>query len=109
MDDNKLLDKIMSTISSEDEPEHFNIQYKIDMIDRCCDVLRDFTDGAQINKTINKPFKSMGFISVVGRSIKFLTSEAFLAVASVASNVDIYPKADGSLEIDFTFHGIAHR
>ena len=107
--DDGLLKAILDQIEKEESGEHLNDEEKIALIDRCCDVLHDFTEGATVTTVLNAPFKSMGYISLVGKDIEFLSSEAMRVVSLAASNLNIYPKVDGSVRIDFTFHGVAKR
>ena len=51
----------------------------------------------------------MGYISVVGNDITFMRPDVLATAAAVSSNVDIYPKTNGTVQMDFTFHGIAKR
>lgn len=62
--------------------------------------------GAKVTYKLHKPFKSMGSVSILGKNIKFDNPEWFIRLSKLASNVDIYPRTDGNIMIDFTFHGL---
>ena len=59
-----------------------------------------------ISYQLNAPFKSMGCITVEGRNITITDPESFRKAVDIASNVDIYPLANGWVCMDFTFHGL---
>lgn len=61
-----------------------------------------------ISTKINEPFKSMGSVSVEGRSVSFYKPEWFNRVAQYADNVDIYPLTNGKIRMTFTFHGLTN-
>lgn len=61
---------------------------------------------AKISYELHKPYKSVGCIKVVGKSIKFRKTEWFVRAAGLASNFEVFPKVDGTLEMNFTFHGL---
>lgn len=65
--------------------------------------------GAKITYKLNEPFRSMGSVSITGKNITFAKPELFASISKVASNVDIYPKTDGSIRVDFTFHGLTQQ
>ena len=105
----ELISKLISAIEEEERHNYVNIKDKTDMVNLCYDYLVKHTSGANIKKVLNAPFKSMGYISLTGREISFDSPDVMVAVSSAASNVDVYPKLNGHVEIDFTFHGIAKR
>lgn len=104
---NKTLNTVMELIQAADKKEHVNDPKKIQLMDLCSDLLREATEDVRITSVINAPFKSMGYISLTGEEITIISPEKFLVAASLASNIDIYPKTDGTVKMDLTFHGIA--
>ncbi len=65
--------------------------------------------GAKVFYEVHKPSKNMGFVTLSGANIFFNDSQKidrFLEAATLASNVDIYPKVDGTVQIVFTFNGL---
>lgn len=62
--------------------------------------------GAKVTYKLNKPFVSMGSISITGKNIYFKDPEWLFKLSKLASNIDMYPRADGNTTIDFTFHGL---
>lgn len=61
---------------------------------------------AKITYELHKPYKSVGCIKVTGRSIRFCQTEWFVKAAELASNFEVFPKIDGTIEMNFTFHGL---
>ena len=64
-------------------------------------------DGVKLKYTLNEPFQTMGDITLEGNSIEFFSSKWFSKVAELASNLEVYPLANGQVRLTFTFHGIA--
>lgn len=62
--------------------------------------------SAKVSYELNKPYKSMGSVSVVGKDLVFDKTEWFVAAIKLASNFNVYPKANGTIQMDFTFHGL---
>lgn len=63
--------------------------------------------GAELEYHLNEPYKSTGYISLKGTNLVFEDRDLFTTAVLMASNVDFYPKIDGTVQINFTFHGIA--
>lgn len=75
-----------------------------------CDyILRHFvrSEGdVKIDSTIGKFFPGAGTIEVNGKDLKFDIPAAFVSVMRKASNMEVTPLSDGSVEIDFMFYGM---
>ena len=108
--DKKFLRGLIEQIGKEDADEHVNIPDKVDMMNSLCDYLREsVSEGVTVTSHINKPFKSMGYISLCGKDIVFDSPDAMAAASAAASKVEIYPKTNGTVQMNFTFHGVAKR
>ena len=71
-------------------------------------VMRYLTRGHKVSVTykLYEPFRTMGSVSVEGKSIEFDSPEWFARAAEFASNTDVYPLADNKVRLTFTFHGL---
>ena len=73
-------------------------------------IMKALTKGtkAKVTYEINEPYKSMGSVSVIGRGVMLplYNAEWFTAACKLASNFNVYPRTDGSVRMDFTFHGM---
>lgn len=65
------------------------------------------TNGATVSCKFNEPFPSMGSVSIEGEDFIFQNPKWFARAAECASNVEIYPLANGGIRITYTFHGYA--
>lgn len=74
-------------------------------------LMKYITSGKRLRITygINRPFKSMAYVSIVGKDLKFEHPNWFVMASRAATNVNIFPKVDGCVQIDFTFNGFANR
>lgn len=55
---------------------------------------------------VNEPFISIGSVSVIGKNIVFNNPELFMQAVRSANNFEVYPKNDGTVQMNFTFHGL---
>lgn len=62
--------------------------------------------GAKVSYELNSPYKSMGSVSVVGKNLSFKNTKWLIAATKLASNFNVYPKTNGTVQMDFTFHGM---
>lgn len=74
-------------------------------------VLEQIVSGKKVKVTskVHEPFNSVGSVSVVGEEVVVTDSEAFNKIAEVASNVEVYPKTNGTVVVTFTFHGLTKK
>lgn len=62
--------------------------------------------GAKVTYELHEPFKSMGSVTICGKDITFPKPEWFMKAVELAANFEVYPKTDGTVEMNFTFHGL---
>lgn len=61
---------------------------------------------AKVTYELNKPFASMGSVSIVGKKLSFNRPDWFMVAIRLASNFHVYPKINGTVQMDFTFHDL---
>lgn len=107
-DVDEAIDLIGKMIMEEESLPSVENEAKIEQIKFSYNVLRYMTQGTGIKVMykLHEPFKSMGSVSIIGKNITFSNPDWFLKVAEYASNVEAYPRTDGVVQINFTFHGI---
>lgn len=68
--------------------------------------LRHITKGrnVKVKYELFEPSKNMGYISVTGRKIDYQNSKVFKTVTALATNFETYPKTNGTVQLNFTFH-----
>lgn len=68
--------------------------------------LRHITKGrnVKVKYELFEPSKNMGYISVTGRKIDYQNSKVFKTVIALATNFEAYPKTNGTVQLNFTFH-----
>lgn len=62
--------------------------------------------GAKVTYELYSPFKSMGSVTVTGHDIVFSKPEWFIKAIKLSANFEVYPKTNGTVEMNFTFHGL---
>ncbi len=60
----------------------------------------------QLSYKLYEPFKTMGSITVEGKTLEFDRPEWFARVAEFATNTEVYPLDKNAVRITFTFHGL---
>lgn len=68
--------------------------------------IRDL-DGVNVTYKLFDPYTSMGSVSVVDENIIFEDLKYFAQSIELASNFEVYSRTDGTVKMDFTFHGLA--
>lgn len=63
-------------------------------------------DTVKVTYHLHEPYISMGFISVTGKNVLIKDSKMFSAISQLASNLEVFPKTDGTIQINLTFHGL---
>lgn len=68
--------------------------------------LRHITKGrnVKVKYELFEPSKNMGYISVTGRKIDYQNNKVFKTVTLLATNFEAYPKTNGTVQLNFTFH-----
>lgn len=61
----------------------------------------------QLSYKLYEPFKTMGSVTIEGKSLEFDKPEWFARAAEFATNTEIYPLAKDAVRMTFTFHGLA--
>ena len=66
------------------------------------------TSKAKVSYKLNEPFQSMGSVTVSCKHITLRRGDMrwFMLAVKLASNFEIYPKTDGTINITFTFHNL---
>lgn len=83
--------------------------YKLQQVLYTYKVLKYLTKGMtniRVTYELHKPYKSMGSVSVIGSCISFRKPEWFMKAVELSNNFEVYPKTDGMVQMNFTFHGL---
>lgn len=108
---NEIIERIAQEVESEEQGIIFTNPKKMRDLIAVCKILKYITSGKCLKITCeaNAPYKSMAYVSVVGKDLKFTHPQWFVMASKLASNVDIFPRIDGTVQVDFTFNGFADR
>lgn len=103
-----LLNFIGEQVEEEDNKNAVINPKKAQMVLSTYKLLKYLTkgSGAKVTYALNEPYKSMGSVSVVGKNLIFDNAEWFMAAVKMSSNFNVYPKTNGTVQMDFTFHGL---
>ena len=64
--------------------------------------------GVKVTYEVCKPYRGMGSVSVVGRKIPFKDHDLFMRAVELADNFEVYPKTNGTVQMNFTFHRLTN-
>lgn len=108
---NETIEEVAQAIQTEEQGIIFTNPRKMKDLMVVYKLMKYITSGKRLKITyeINKPYKTMAFVSIVGKDLKFSHPQWFVMATKIASNVDIFPRVDGTVQIDFTFNGFANR
>lgn len=62
-----------------------------------------------IDCDLHEPFHSVGVISIIGDGFTFNNTRIFTMICELASNIDVYTRADNKVVMDLTFHGLTKK
>lgn len=74
-------------------------------------VLKLITKGknVDIQCELNAPYMSMGAVSITGKEIVITNPTLFTKISEIASNFEVYPKTNGTVQMNFTFHNLMRK
>lgn len=108
----EMLDNIVTTVGDEaaaDDSQTAIINpYRIQQVLYTYKVLKYLTKGtnAKVSYKLHSPYKSMGCVSVESSDVLFGQTAWFMKAVELASNFEVYPKTNGTIQMNFTFHGL---
>jgi hypothetical protein len=62
--------------------------------------------NAKVTYKLHEPYNSMGVVSVIGHNLIFKNSKWLMKAIALSSNYEVYPKNNGTVQMNFTFHGL---
>ena len=108
----EMLESLTNLIGEQDENEDNRTSIinprKLQAVLYTYKVLKYLTKGtnAKVTYALNEPYKSMGSVSIVGKELTFSNPKWFMIAVKLAANFNVYPKTNGTVQMDFTFHGL---
>lgn len=102
------LDNLTEIIRKQETgPQILDVK-RVQEMQRADEVIKKAVTGEDVEFfcEVNKPVLSVGSISVEGKILAVADPNWFHVVASLASNMEIYPLTNGKTLMTFTFHGL---
>ena len=87
---------------SEKEVDEFSGVFSWEDIVRFCEKV--LCDSAHENHECCIDDDGTASISITGNSVKFYDANLIMAVSEIASNLEIYPRTDNVVCVEFTFY-----
>lgn len=103
--------RIANDISKDESGTSVVIPEREKQVETAYKVMQLITSGKNVDITyeLNTPYTSMGSVSVVGKEIAIANPALFVRVAEMASNLEVYPKTNGMVQMNFTFHNLTRK
>lgn len=107
----EIMMEIANDISGDEAGTSVIIPERAKQIETVYKSLLLIAKGKNVDVTyeMNAPYTSMGSVSITGREIIITNPVLFAKVAEMASNFEIYPKTNGTVQMNFTFHNITRK
>lgn len=107
----EIMMEIANDISGDEAGTSVIIPERARQIETAYKSLLLIAKGKNVDVTyeMNAPYTSMGSVSITGREIIITNPVLFAKVAEMASNFEIYPKTNGTVQMNFTFHNITRK
>ena len=79
-----------------------------EQVENLCESIKDMVDekNVKVSCHLHEPLESSGYISIIGKNISIVNTLNFVSVLTQANNVEIYPKTDGTVQINLMFYGL---
>lgn len=103
--------EIANDVSKDEAGTSVIIPERVKQVETAYKTLRLIAKGKNVDVTyeLNEPYTSMGSVTVIGKEV-IITNPVLLAkVASMASNFEVYPKTNGTVQMNFTFHNLTRK
>lgn len=105
------IDAVIKAIGKRIEQEENNkpiAKNKLDQMNTAHNKMLKILKGnkVRVSSKLGYPYPSMGCISIIGKEIKIEDPKSFVKTVWLGNNIDVYPKTDGDIQIDVTFHGM---
>lgn len=87
----------------EEDQKFIDLEYAA-RLGRITEEIQKSLSGHRITVQLHrdKPYKFMDYISITGKRIN-MRPEVFATMTALADNVEVYPRTDGVVQINFTF------
>lgn len=106
-----LIDALAEKITDEESGASVANSQRVQCVELVHEAMKCIVSGVGVEVLceMNEPYVSMGAVSVIGKEIVITDTKVFAMVARLADNVEVYPKVDGTTQINLTFHNLTRK
>ena len=109
----QMLDSLVTLVAeeaaSDDNVTSIINPYKMQQVMYTYKVLRYLVKGVKgvsVSYKLHEPYRSMGSVNIIGKNLIFRKPEWFVKAVELSNNFEVYPKVNGTVQMNFTFHGL---
>lgn len=106
-----LIDALAKKIAEDESGVSVADSQRVQCVELVHEAMKHIVNGVgiEILCEMNEPYTSMGAVSVIGKEIVITDTKVFAMAARLANNVEVYPKVDGTTQINLTFHHLTRK
>ncbi len=106
-----LIDALAQKIAEDESGVYVANSQRVQCVELVHEAMKRIVNGVGIKILceMNEPYASMGAVSVIGKEIVVTDTKVFAMAARLADNVEVYPKVDGTTQINLTFHHLTRK
>lgn len=103
-----LLNILAENIEEQENKTSIINPVKYKQIQGVYNALRYMTRDSKVKVSchLHKPYHSTCYISISGKNISFSNPNWFNKISEYASNIEIYPKTDGTTQVNLMFYDL---
>lgn len=107
--DDRIIKHVGDLLELEDLAQREVNDERVAEVKATFDEVKDlFGKGVKVTLRLHEPYKSMGCITFVGKELIPLDIARFVSMCKGVSNIECYPRTDGTVQLNMTYHGLTH-
>lgn len=109
-EDEKLLKALAELIKASGEGEREVVPEQLERVELVRDAMRCSVDKrSKIECEIDELFPGVADITIIGKPIGIVNPDMFAKAIRIADNFEVYPKTNGSVQMNLAFYNVTRR
>lgn len=105
------IDELARKVEEDESKPSEAIEEREKLVKDVYALVQSIVSGEDVRVTceLHLPYPSVGSVSVIGKGIEIENSALLARAIGAASNFEVYPKTDGTVQMNLTFHGLTRK